>query len=68
MAEFDGYFKLIEFAVYCSPRDENNYEAFKKAFGDNSILYLKHFVEHGMREGRVASSNFDVNSLLCFPG
>ena len=36
LPEFDGYFKLIEFAVYCSPRDENNYEAFKKAFGDIS--------------------------------
>lgn len=33
LKEFDGYFKLVEFAVYCTPRDESNYTAFKKEFG-----------------------------------
>lgn len=28
--EFDRHFKTIEFAVYCSPRDESNYEVFKR--------------------------------------
>ena len=28
------YFHTIEFAVYCSPRDEQNYIEFKKALGD----------------------------------
>lgn len=32
LPEFEGYFKLIEFAVYCGPRDESNYREFAKAF------------------------------------
>ena len=32
--EFRPYFHTIEFAVYCSPRDEQNYIEFKKALGD----------------------------------
>lgn len=32
--EFRNYFDVIEFAVYCSPRDEQNYIEFKKALGD----------------------------------
>ena len=32
LTQFDGYFQLIEFAVYCIPRDESNYLKFKKAF------------------------------------
>lgn len=32
--EFLHHFKVIEFAVYCSPRDEQNYLAFKKVLGE----------------------------------
>lgn len=32
--EFLHHFKVIEFAVYCSPRDEQNYIAFKKVLGE----------------------------------
>lgn len=28
---FDGYLRRVEFAVYCSPRDRRNYEAFRAA-------------------------------------
>ncbi len=31
MDEFDGQFRAIEFAVYCSPGDTANYDAFAKA-------------------------------------
>lgn len=30
LPEFDGHFKEIVFAVYCSPRDTQNFDAFKK--------------------------------------
>ncbi len=33
--EFPKVFKKIEFAVYCSPRDENNYRVFNRVFGQN---------------------------------
>ncbi|MCR4892752.1 MAG: TIGR02452 family protein [Lachnospiraceae bacterium] len=33
ISEFPKVFKKIEFAVYCSPRDTENYEAFSKTFG-----------------------------------
>lgn len=32
--EFSCYFRIIEFAVYCSPRDEQNYTVFKKVLGE----------------------------------
>lgn len=32
--EFRNFFDVIEFAVYCSPRDEQNYIEFRKALSD----------------------------------
>ena len=33
--EFEGYFKKVEFAVFCSSTEERNYSAFKSAFSAN---------------------------------
>lgn len=35
--EYKYAFKLIEFAVYCNPRDERNYNIFKKILKDNDV-------------------------------
>jgi hypothetical protein len=32
----------------------------KKAFGNDDVATLKHFINNGMREGRIASANFSV--------
>lgn len=32
VAEFDGYFKEIVFAIYCRPNEMQNFDAFKKIF------------------------------------
>lgn len=32
--EFRNYFEVIEFAVYCSPKDEQNFTVFKKILGE----------------------------------
>lgn len=32
LPEFGGYFKEIVFAIYCTPREESNYQAFNKTF------------------------------------
>ena len=32
--EYRYYFEAIEFAVYCSPRDDTNYQVFKNTFAD----------------------------------
>ena len=32
--EYRSHFQIIEFAVYCSPRDEQNYITFNKVLGD----------------------------------
>ena len=31
--EFQHHFRVIEFAVYCSPRDDRNYQVFRKVIG-----------------------------------
>ena len=31
--EFRNYFRVVEFAVYCSPRDERNYTVFNEVLG-----------------------------------
>lgn len=33
LTEFDGYFRHIEFAVYCPPKYPENYEIFRKVLG-----------------------------------
>ena len=33
LTEYEHAFKVIEFAVYCSPRDESNYQVFKNVLG-----------------------------------
>jgi uncharacterized protein (TIGR02452 family) len=33
LAEFDGVFREVHFAVFCSPRDTGNFDAFKKVLG-----------------------------------
>ena len=35
--EFQYCFKTIEFAVYCSPRDERNYQTFHKVLGGQYV-------------------------------
>ncbi len=46
-------------AVYDFNYYMNKYPDLKKAFGNDDIKALQHFVNYGMREGRVASKNFD---------
>lgn len=33
VADYTHFFKTIEFAVYCPPRDDTNYQVFKRVFG-----------------------------------
>ncbi len=33
VAKYAGCFEVIEFAIYCSPRDEENYKIFKRVLG-----------------------------------
>lgn len=39
----------------------NTYPDLKKAYGTNANNLFNHFCIHGMKEGRIASSNFNVN-------
>jgi hypothetical protein len=32
--EFRGYFDVIAYAVYCTPKDRKNYDAFRKYLGE----------------------------------
>lgn len=38
----------------------NKYSDLKKAFGSNSAALFNHFCTYGMKEGRIASNNFNV--------
>ncbi|MBQ9610721.1 MAG: L,D-transpeptidase [Lachnospiraceae bacterium] len=49
-------------AVYDYDYYINNNQDVYKAYGDNYLAVLKHFVDYGMREGRVASDSFNIIS------
>lgn len=49
-------------AVYNVGYYANKYADLRKAYGFDDELYLKHFVNYGMREGRQAIGTFNVNS------
>ena len=41
VAKYADCFEVIEFAIYCSPRDEQNYESLlQKEFRENMLLGL----------------------------
>ncbi|WP_029066966.1 hypothetical protein [Lachnobacterium bovis] len=50
------YSRVYNYATYKEQPD------LAKAFGDDDVALLKHFVEFGMKEGRVANETFDVVS------
>ena len=49
-------------AVFNTEFYAEKYPDLKKAFGLNNYLYIRHFVNSGMREGRQGISSFDVNT------
>lgn len=50
------YSDVYDYSYYRS-----NNPDLRKAFGNDQASYLKHFVEKGMSEGRVACADFNVN-------
>lgn len=57
------YYEGIDYAlVYDKDYYLAKYADLQQAFGDNPTALIKHFVEHGMSEGRKASANFDINA------
>ena len=51
------YAKVYDFIYYT-----NKYSDIKKYYGNDDVAALKHFVEHGMAEGRQGSSTFELGS------
>lgn len=49
------YLKVYSYAYYKANNDD-----VREALGNNASLYIKHFVEHGMQEGRSGNGIFDV--------
>lgn len=55
-------FNGLDYSLVFSPMYYvDKYNDLKKAFGTNSTALFNHFCIYGMKEGRVASANFDVN-------
>lgn len=56
---FDGidYSPVYDYSYY-----KNKYIDLQKAFGTNKDAYFKHFCTYGMKEGRQASSSFNVQN------
>lgn len=59
VTKLDGvdYSRVYDYQYYV-----NHNADVKKAFGEDDIATLRHFINYGMKEGRRASANFDVNS------
>ena len=61
VTKLDGvdYSRVYDYNYYV-----NHNPDVKKAFGEDDIATLRHFINSGMREGRRASENFDVRSYI----
>ena len=59
LTKYNGvdYSAVYDFNYYLS-----KYPDLKKAFGNDDVLAIQHFVNYGMKEGRQGNANFDVNS------
>ena len=56
------YYNNVDYTqVFNSTFYSNTYVDLKKAFGNNVTKLFNHFIQNGMKEGRKACSNFDVN-------
>lgn len=56
------FFEGIEYSLVFDPTYyANKYSDLKQAFGTNSTALFNHFCSNGMKEGRIASANFNVN-------
>lgn len=54
-------FENIDYALVFDPTYySNKYPDLKKTFGTNSTALFNHFCSYGMKEGRIASANFNV--------
>lgn len=51
------YSKVYDYYYYT-----NKYADIKKAFGNDDISTLRHFINYGMREGRQAKASFELKS------
>ena len=55
------YFEGLDYSLVFDPTYyANKYPDLKKAFGPNSTALFNHFCANGMKEGRIAGSNFNV--------
>lgn len=51
-------------AIYDYEFYKNTYSDLRASFGNRENLYIKHFVDYGMKEGRKGNSVFDVKSYM----
>ena len=55
-------YKNVDYSLVFDPiYYSNTYSDLKKAFGTDSAKLFNHFCSYGMKEGRVASTSFNVN-------
>ncbi len=59
ITKLDGvdYSRVYDFNYYLSKNPD-----VKKAFGNDDVAVLRHFINYGMKEGRRAKASFDINS------
>ena len=57
-------YKGIDYGLVYDYATYSKYADLKKAFGEDDVAYLKHFVEFGMNEGRdaIATATFSIKS------
>lgn len=62
-AEPTGFVKDgLDYSLVFNPTEyANNYADLKAAFGANEAQLFEHFLNHGMREGRIAKATFNVH-------
>ncbi len=66
MPEFERYFRKIEFAVYCTPRDQKNYQVFRRILGEGGMEDPYGISVRVLNEIRSLAEKYGIGKVILF--
>ena len=66
MPEFERCFRKIEFAVYCTPRDQKNYQVFRRILGEGGMEDPYGISVRVLNEIRSLAEKYGIGKVILF--